>query len=75
MAKWRYPWLSVHKVNVSGPNNSTVIPSSAEAKLSVRIVPDQDLSAIAKDLTTYIEEAFAMEKTSNKIEVRNVSLL
>jgi di- and tripeptidase len=58
MAKWRYPSLSVHNLRVSGPGNSTVIPSSVEAQVSLRIVPDQQLAQIEASLRAYVASTF-----------------
>ncbi|PWY99837.1 Zn-dependent exopeptidase, partial [Testicularia cyperi] len=58
MAKWRFPSLSVHNIRVSGPGNSTVIPSSVSANVSLRIVPDQDLDSIEQSLRRYVETTF-----------------
>ncbi|KAG7815855.1 hypothetical protein KL928_005194 [Ogataea angusta] len=70
MAKWRLPSLTIHNVSVSGPNNSTVIPQTASASLSIRIVPDQDLQQIKSSLISYLEEKFALLHTENHLTVR-----
>ncbi|KAG0144991.1 hypothetical protein CROQUDRAFT_659306 [Cronartium quercuum f. sp. fusiforme G11] len=69
LAKWRQPTLSIHKVDVTGPAHSTVIPSSAQAAVSIRIVPDQSLQEISSSLINFLEAAFAQLKSSNKLEV------
>ena len=58
MAKWRNPSLSVHNIRVSGPGNSTVIPSSVSAQVSLRLVPDQDLPSIEASLIDHVESTF-----------------
>lgn len=58
MAKWRNPSLSVHNIRVSGPGNSTVIPSSVSAQVSLRIVPDQDLPSIEASLLHHVQSTF-----------------
>ncbi|SNX84559.1 related to DUG2 - putative di- and tri-peptidase [Melanopsichium pennsylvanicum] len=58
MAKWRNPSLSVHNVRVSGPGNSTVIPSTVSAQVSLRLVPDQDLPTIEAALVSYVCDTF-----------------
>ncbi|KAG9017933.1 hypothetical protein FRB90_000115 [Tulasnella sp. 427] len=46
-SRWREPTLSVHSIQDSGlSGNPTIIPSRVRAKISVRIVPDQDLKTI-----------------------------
>lgn len=58
MARWRFPSLSIHSVNVSGSGNSTVIPAVVCAKISVRLVPDQDLAQIQDSLERFLETTF-----------------
>lgn len=70
--RWRQPTLSIHKVDVTGPAHSTVIPSSAQAAVSIRIVPDQSLEEISKSFVNFLEGAFAQLKSSNTLEVRGV---
>ncbi|KAJ3751466.1 WD40-repeat-containing domain protein [Lentinula detonsa] len=41
-SRWREPALTIHNVEVSGPNNSTVIPGTVNSQISLRIVPDQN---------------------------------
>jgi acetylornithine deacetylase/succinyl-diaminopimelate desuccinylase-like protein len=68
--RWRWPSLSIHKIDVSGPSHSTVIPSSVKATVSIRIVPDQSLDVIAQSLEDHVRTAFAELKSSNSISVR-----
>ncbi|RPD54678.1 Zn-dependent exopeptidase [Lentinus tigrinus ALCF2SS1-7] len=68
-ARWREPSLTVHNVEVSGPRNSTVIPSKVKAHVSVRIVPDQDLETIASTVRDYLKDRFATMKSSNQLNV------
>lgn len=68
-AKWREPSLSIHSVKTSGPGNRTVIPSSVATQLSVRIVPDQDLSQIAENLKEHIEDSFKKLNSPNNLKV------
>lgn len=58
LAKWRNPSLTVHKIEVSGPNNNTVIPQTAEASISIRVVPNQDLEKIKALLIKYLQDKF-----------------
>ncbi|CAG8525543.1 4253_t:CDS:10 [Racocetra fulgida] len=69
MSRWRHPTLTIHKIDVSGPNNVTVIPRSAKAAVSMRIVPDQDLEEIAANFVEYVELVFGELKTDNTIKV------
>ncbi|KAJ3780388.1 WD40-repeat-containing domain protein, partial [Lentinula aff. detonsa] len=36
-SRWREPALTIHNVEVSGPNNSTVIPGTVNSQISLRI--------------------------------------
>ncbi|KAI9476215.1 MAG: hypothetical protein EXX96DRAFT_601897 [Benjaminiella poitrasii] len=69
MSRWRYPTLTVHKIDVS-VNNPTIIPRSAKAAVSMRVVPDQTISDICAQFEQYIREVFAENVLSdNKISV------
>lgn len=69
LAKWRQPALSIHKVDVTGPAHSTVIPSSAQAAVSIRIVPDQSLEEISNSFVSFLETAFENLNSRNQLEV------
>ena len=68
--RWRQPALSVHKINVPGPAEKTLIPNSATASVSIRIVPDQSLLDIVEKLKGHLHRAFAVLRTRNKLTVR-----
>ncbi|KAI0643091.1 Zn-dependent exopeptidase [Trametes meyenii] len=68
-ARWREPSLTVHNVEVSGPRNSTVIPSKVRAHISVRIVPDQDLDSIAESVQKHLRDEFHRMGSPNKLTV------
>ncbi|KAH7885115.1 hypothetical protein F5I97DRAFT_1810763 [Phlebopus sp. FC_14] len=68
-SRWREPSLSVHNIAVSGPGNSTVIPGKVTAKLSLRIVPDQDLENIAEALVSSLESSFNHFQSPNKLSI------
>jgi di- and tripeptidase len=70
LQKWRQASLTIHRFNTSGPENSTVIPSKAWAKLSLRLVPNQEAKIIASQLTSYLKSRFAELETSNILNVR-----
>ena len=69
IAKWREPSLTIHKIEVSGPNNNTVIPQTAKASISLRIVPNQNLETIKKQLVSSLETAFKDLETDNKLKI------
>ncbi|ODV81396.1 Metalloexopeptidase [Suhomyces tanzawaensis NRRL Y-17324] len=69
MAKWRNPSLTVHKIQVSGPNNNTVIPQVTKATISIRIVPNQNLESIKQSLVEFLEAKFKKLKSDNHLLV------
>lgn len=71
-ARWREPALTIHNIEVSGPKNATVIPGSVTAQISIRIVPDQELSVISQALVDYLEQSFKTLDTANTIKVQVV---
>ena len=68
-AKWRNPSLTIHKIHVSGPNNNTVIPQQAQASVSIRIVPNQDLAKIKQSFESWIKQCFQKLASENHITV------
>ncbi|KAI0927550.1 hypothetical protein AcV5_008062 [Taiwanofungus camphoratus] len=68
-SRWREPSLTIHNVEVSGPRNSTVIPATVKAHVSLRIVPDQDLNTIASALREHLRSFFARMQSPNKLSV------
>lgn len=70
MNRWCRPSLTIHRLTVSGPGNSTVIPHSASSNISIRIVPDQDLHTISSTMISYLQSCFAGFKSSNTLEVK-----
>ncbi|KAI7828629.1 hypothetical protein BC939DRAFT_526712 [Gamsiella multidivaricata] len=69
MARWRNPSLTIHQVDVSGPKNRTVIPRSAKASVSMRVVPDQEVAEIIKSFEEHVRTVFGQLDTENDIEV------
>ena len=83
MTKWREPSLTIHKIQVSGPNNNTVIPQIVKATISMRIVPNQDLLKIKQSLIDTLNENFtklssssssSMDTTTNSITGNKLSV-
>ncbi|KIM66941.1 hypothetical protein SCLCIDRAFT_109662 [Scleroderma citrinum Foug A] len=69
-SRWREPSLTVHKLVVSGPGNSTVIPGTVTAQVSLRIVPDQDLESISQSLVSHLQDSFRAFQSPNNLSVR-----
>ncbi|KDE08577.1 hypothetical protein MVLG_01350 [Microbotryum lychnidis-dioicae p1A1 Lamole] len=66
--RWRQPALSIHAVTTSSPSKA-LIPSSAESKLSIRIVPDQSLEEVIESLKRHLKDAFARLRTHNRLQI------
>lgn len=56
-------------MDVLNPADPTVIPSRVKSQVSVRIVPDQSLDTIAKNLCDWLKAKFAELRSRNSIEV------
>ncbi|KAI8139626.1 hypothetical protein BJV82DRAFT_626793 [Fennellomyces sp. T-0311] len=68
MARWRFPTLSVHKIDVS-ISNRTIIPRCAKACVSMRIVPNQSIQDIAGKFEDYVRQVFMDMSSENEISV------
>lgn len=70
LKKWRLPSLSVHKITVSGPQNSTIIPQTATASVSARIVPEQKTGNVKRQLKDFLESQFSTLKSDNTLTIQ-----
>lgn len=70
VAKWTQPSLTIHKFEVSGPNNETIIPKTATASISIRIVPNQDIQDVKKCLLQHLEGSFEGLKSENTMTLK-----
>lgn len=70
LKKWRLPSLTVHRVKVSGPRNTTIIPKVASSAISMRIVPNQDIETIKKNLVNYLGESFKQFDSNNTLKIK-----
>ncbi|KAI9275117.1 hypothetical protein EDC94DRAFT_8412 [Helicostylum pulchrum] len=68
MARWRYPTLTVHKIDVS-INNPTIIPRNAKAAVSMRVVPDQTITDICGQFEKYVQDVFSQSNSDNRISI------
>jgi len=69
-ARWREPSLTIHRINTSGPANSTIISRLATADLSIRLVPDQHTTAIGQALREVLHTAFEKLHTTNNLTIQ-----
>ncbi|KAL8995436.1 MAG: hypothetical protein Q9188_006815 [Gyalolechia gomerana] len=67
--RWREPSLTVHRITTSGPPGSSVIPHTATATLSIRLVPNQTTAIVQEALKKVLKSAFAGLCTSNNLAI------
>ncbi|KAL9057683.1 MAG: hypothetical protein Q9162_002157 [Coniocarpon cinnabarinum] len=68
--RWREPSLTIHNFKTSGSEKSTIIPHCASVSLSMRLVPNQQVSSVAKSLETFLRCQFEGLSSSNTLSVR-----
>ena len=71
--RWQEPNLSIHSIT-SESKTAVTIAGSAQAKLSIRIVPNQKAREIADLLTSFLKDVFATCGSQNKLEISINSL-
>lgn len=69
MRRWRDPSLTIHRFQTSGPDNATIIPRTAKAALSIRLVPNQKADSVAQVLTEFLQDEFAKLESNNRLTV------
>jgi di- and tripeptidase len=69
MARWRFPSLTLHKIDVSGPASNTVIPRTARAIVSMRLVPDQELLDICQKFEQHVCAVFGRLRSKNGLTI------
>lgn len=69
MRKWRDPSLTIHRFQTSGPDNATIIPRLAKAALSLRLVPNQEVSVVAEALRQYLQSEFRKLDSINALTI------
>lgn len=73
MQRWRYPNLTIHRIEVPEAKTAVTISGSVQATLSIRIVPSQTAENVARTLTTFLEERFETLGSSNRLVVQITS--
>ncbi|KKY17511.1 putative wd repeat protein [Phaeomoniella chlamydospora] len=68
--KWSMPNLTYHQIETPEPKSAVTIARSAEAPISIRVVPGQCAATIADSLRSYLEERFAQIGGSNRLTVQ-----
>jgi len=68
-SKWREPSFTIHAIEASSRGSRTVIPSHIKAKVSLRIVPDQNLHQIATSVENYLVPAFEALQSPNSFKL------
>ncbi|KAL7941181.1 glutathione degradosome [Trichoderma barbatum] len=69
LARWREPNLTIHRYNVSGPDGS-LVSSHANAHISMRLVPGQEVDVVATALTGFLQREFAGLESENRMKIR-----
>ncbi|KAL9012943.1 MAG: hypothetical protein Q9173_002338 [Seirophora scorigena] len=67
--RWREPSLTIHRIINSDPTGSSVIPHSATATISIRLVPNQTTAIISEALKKVLRAAFTALKTPNQLSI------
>ncbi|RMZ75153.1 hypothetical protein DV737_g5430, partial [Chaetothyriales sp. CBS 132003] len=71
--KWRYPNLTIHRVEVPEAKTAVTISGYAKATLSIRIVPSQAAEDVADKLTQFLNTTFGSLGSSNSLSVEITS--
>ena len=69
LQRWRYPNLTVHRVEVPEAKTAVTISGYAKATLSIRIVPSQTAEEVADSLTDFLNATFQKLGSSNALRV------
>lgn len=69
MERWGNASLTVHAFKTSGSENTTIIPHHAHAHISIRLVPNQQVSDIAASLVAFLEAQFDLLESKNHLRV------
>jgi di- and tripeptidase len=69
MSRWRNPSLTIHKILTTGSSQGSVIPHKAQAIMSMRIVPDQNLDSVVSQLKKTLYDRFKEFGSDNQLNV------
>lgn len=70
MERWREATLTMHGFRTSGSEKSTIIPHLAQAAISIRLVPNQEVDEIAASLELFLQDEFALLESKNHLTVK-----
>lgn len=73
LQRWRYPNLTVHRIEVPEAKTAVTISGTAKATLSIRIVPSQTAEGIADSLTQYLRDTFVKLRSTCTLDVKITS--
>lgn len=67
MHRWRYPSLSIHGIEGAfyEPGQKTVIPRHVIGKFSLRIVPNQTIESVERQVLAHLNKKWAERGSSN----------
>ena len=66
-AKWREPSLTIHRINHSGSASSSIIPRTAKADISIRLVPNQTTQQVFSQLEKHVITFYESLRSSNEM--------
>ena len=66
-AKWREPSLTIHRINHSGSAGSSIIPRTAKADVSIRLVPNQTTQQVFSQLERHVTTFYESLRSSNEM--------
>ena len=67
--RWRYPNLTVHRIEVPEAKTAVTISGTAKAALSIRIVPSQTAEDVSTSLTRHLHDIFARLQSNCTLRV------
>ena len=68
--KWSMPNLTFHQIETPEPKSAVTIARSAEAPISIRVVPGQSAAGIAQSLVSFLKGNFEKLGSSNHLHVQ-----